>query len=70
MIHKGELEQIKEACKGNPALLNIIARIPVVPRCCVTCGHYKNRFCDQFGEELPADYDGPCDEWDFNDIPF
>jgi len=70
MVTLEEVELLKEACKGKDGLLNIVARIPFVPRCCVSCGHYKNKFCDQFADTLPDDYEGPCDDWDFKDIPF
>lgn len=70
MITFEERELLKEACAGKPELLPILARVPAICRCCATCGHREDCFCSKHEEEIPDKFDGPCDEWDFNDVPF
>jgi hypothetical protein len=43
------------------------------PRCCETCIHHKDNYCDQFDTVIPSDFyslPDACDSYEHELIPF
>lgn len=67
MITTDELNELKAMHKR---MGEILSRVEAVNRTCQTCGHNRCGFCSVFAADLPPDFSGPCDKWEWSDIPF
>ena len=67
MITQPELEELKTMHKR---MGEILARVEAVPKKCQTCGFNRSGYCAHHCEDMPPDFAGPCDAWEFSDIPF
>lgn len=48
----------------------LLARVTAIEKTCSTCGYQSGGYCAEFCEDLPPDFKGPCDKWEWRDIPF
>lgn len=51
-------------------MAGILPKLHATQKSCLTCGHHHQGYCNIHLEDLPQDYNGPCDSWDWSDIPF
>lgn len=51
-------------------LLQLLPRIDAVNRSCLYCAHGVSGFCRVHEQDIPDDFKGGCDSWEFSDIPF
>lgn len=67
MITKEELDELRAMHKRMGELF---ARVEAMRSDCQNCGFNKNGYCSECCADIPPDYDGKCEKWWFDDIPF